>query len=76
MLQQHLINVIKPIPHQISQQSLPTRVLFLVTIPPELIVATWPPYQNPFLPQLIREWGAVVDVRSWRDHTLYASTLA
>ena len=51
------------------------KVLFLVTVPPESIVATFPPYQNPHLPQLIREWGALVDIRSWRDESLDAAAV-
>lgn len=43
------------------------KVLFLTTRPPEEIKAEWSYYQNWFLPRMIRERGAVVELRSWRD---------
>ena len=46
------------------------KVLFLTTEPPENIKAEWPYYQNWFLPQMIRERGAVVELRCWRDSDL------
>ena len=46
------------------------KVLFLTTEPPENIKAEWPFYQNWFLPQVIRERGAVVELRCWRDPNL------
>ncbi len=52
------------------------KVLFLTTEPPENIKAEWPFYQNWFLPQLIRERGAVVDLRCWRDSKLDPASVA
>ncbi len=49
-----------------------TKVLFLTTEPPETIKAEWPFYQNWFLPQTIRERGAMVELRCWRDPDLDA----
>lgn len=52
------------------------RVLFLTTEPPEKIKAEWPFYQNWFLPQTIRERGAVVELRCWRDPNLDAASVS
>ena len=51
----------------LQKRSFLPRVLFLTTEPPENIKAEWPFYQNWFLPQLIRERGALVEIRCWRD---------
>lgn len=52
------------------------KVLFLTTEPPETIKAEWPFYQNWFLPQTIRERGAVVELRCWRDTDLNAASVS
>lgn len=52
------------------------KVLFLTTEPPETIKAEWPFYQNWFLPQTIRERGAVVELRCWRDTDLDAASVS
>lgn len=52
------------------------KVLFLTTESPETIRAEWPFYQNWFLPQTIRERGAVVELRCWRDPDLDASSVS
>ena len=52
------------------------KVLFLTTEPPETIRAEWPFYQNWFLPQAIRERGAVVELRCWRDPDLDAASVS
>ena len=52
------------------------KVLFLTTEPPENIKAEWPFYQNWFLPQVIRERGAVVELRCWRDPDLDAASFS
>ena len=51
-------------------------VLFLTTRPPEEIKAEWPYYQNWFIPQMIRERGAVVQLRSWRDPDLDPASIS
>lgn len=56
------------IPH-VQRKAVP-RVLFLTTEPPENIKAEWPFYQNWFLPEVIRDRGAVVDHRCWRNPKL------
>ena len=57
-----------------KQSSLPCKVLFLTTYPPETIVAEWPPYQNWFLPELIKGYGADVDIRCWQDSRFDAAS--
>ena len=52
------------------------KVLFLTTVPPENIKAEWPFYQNWFLPQLIRDRGAIVELRCWRDPHLDAASIS
>ncbi|CAF9912413.1 MAG: hypothetical protein ALECFALPRED_008110 [Alectoria fallacina] len=52
------------------------KVLFLTTEPPETIKAEWPFYQNWFLPQTIRERGAVVELRCWRNPDLDAASVS
>ena len=52
------------------------KVLFLTTQPPETIKAEWPFYQNWFLPQTIRERGAVVELRCWRDPHLDTASVS
>lgn len=47
-----------------------SKVLFLTTEPPENIKAEWRYYQNWFLPQVVREHGAVVVLRCLRDPDL------
>ena len=59
-----------------SRQHQVSRVLFLVSVPPSSITATFPPYQNPTLPQLVQDWGAQCDIRSWRDETLDATVVS
>ena len=58
------------------QKRILPKVLFLTTEPPENIKAEWPFYQNWFLPQLIRERGAVVELRCWRDSNLDAASVS
>ena len=52
------------------------KVLFLTTEPPENIKAEWPFYQNWFLPQVIRERGAMVELHCWRDPKLDPATVS
>ena len=51
-------------------------VLFLTTEPPENIKAEWPFYQNWFLPEVIRERGAKVELRCWRGPDLDSASVA
>lgn len=60
----------------VSQKRTVPKVLFLTTEPPEHIKAEWPFYQNWFLPQMIRERGAVVELRCWRDPDLDSATIS
>jgi glutathione synthase/RimK-type ligase-like ATP-grasp enzyme len=51
-------------------------VLLLTTVPPENIKAEWPYYQNWTLPQALRERGASVSIKCWRDDGLTIGDLA
>ena len=59
----------------LQKKALP-KILFLTTEPPETIKAEWPFYQNWFLPQLIRERGALVKLCCWRDSNLDAASVS
>lgn len=74
--QRHLANEVQRLTLEPSRQYQQSQVLFLVSVPPSSITATWPPFQNPMLPQLVREWGAISDIRSWRDEQLDAAAVA
>ena len=52
------------------------KVLFLTTELLEEIKAEWPFYQNWFLPQMIRERGAVVELRCWRHPDLKPASVS
>lgn len=60
----------------LSQKGTVPKVLFLTTEPPENIKAEWPFYQNWFLPQMIRERGAMVELRCWRDPDLDSASVS
>ena len=75
-MQKHIISIPDSLTTLRSRQFQFTRVLFLVSVPPTSITATWPPFQNPTLPQLVCEWGAKSEVRSWRDDTLDSAAIA
>jgi glutathione synthase/RimK-type ligase-like ATP-grasp enzyme len=52
-----------------------TKILFLTTQPPDEIRAEWP-YQNWSIPEKMKERGAIVSIKSWRDETLDSRYLA
>jgi hypothetical protein len=52
------------------------RVLLLSTLPPKEIKAEWPYYQNWTLPQALRERGALVSCKCWRDDSVTTKELA
>lgn len=61
---------------QVSQKETVPKILFLTTEPPEKIKPEWPFYQNWFLPQVIRERGAMVELHCWRDPKLDPVTVS